>query len=118
MSTFPVLSICCAMEIYIDLSYKNCLCVKCSNLIFTCMARQISKAALKALGKFSEVMVYMDWVYKKISTIFFLVAQMTNIQWDGQSLMDPSRSKILQRNQRNRDFTKFNYAFKRSTDQI
>jgi hypothetical protein len=73
MSTFPVLSICCAMEIYIDLSYKNCLCVKCSNLIFTCMARQINKA----LGKFSEVMVYMDWVYKKISTIFFLVAQMT-----------------------------------------
>jgi hypothetical protein len=41
------------------------------------MARQINKAALKALGKFSEVMVYMDWVYKKISTIFFLVAQMT-----------------------------------------
>ena len=31
------------------------------------MAREINKA----LGKFSEAMVYMDWVYKKISTIFF-----------------------------------------------
>ena len=44
------------------------------------MARQINKA----LGKFSEVMVYMDWVYKKISTIFFLVAQMT--KWTRQEV--------------------------------
>ena len=88
MSTFPVLSICCAKEIYIDLSYKNFLCVKCSNLIFTCMARQINKA----LGKFSEAMVYMDWVYKIISTIFFLVAQMTKYSM-GWSVINGSVKK-------------------------